>query len=343
MKQVSALFFCLMMMTMSLSGCLEETTSSNSQSINKNETSLTSWEKNISISIPDNYIDLASFSSDSKFVATLVDNGSEKAIQIWSTTNWTQIIELSNSDRINGFSFSPSGNIFTSYGGNQIHVWNMVNWTITETIELEYGVEFTMDYSDDGKYLATGHTNGEIYIWNTTNWNLVKALDYGFQIFSIDISSSIDMIAAGGPGRNVKVWETTNWSLVTTLSEHETWVQSTLFSPNGDYLISGSSKPFFSGGSQIIVWATSDWSIVKTITEDTDDVQKMNFLPTSNYFASTWSSNQLRIFEANTWTTSQTISIGAGPDYVEFSNNGRWLISLGEDYGSAQVWVKIQK
>lgn len=336
---MSALFFCLMMMTMSLSGCLEQTTSSNSQSTNKNETGLTSWEKNTSISIPGNYIELASFSSDSKFVATLVD---ESAIQIWSTTNWTQITELSNSGRINGFSFSPSGNILTSYGGNQIHVWNMVNWTITKTIELESGVEFTMDYSNDGKYLATGHKNGEIYVWNTTNWKLVTALDYGFQIYSIDISSSIDMIAAGGAARNVKVWETTNWSLVTTLSEPETWVQSTLFSPNGDYLISGSSS-FFSGGSQIIVWATSDWSIVKTITEDTDDVKKMNFLPTSDYFASTWSSNQLRIFEANTWTTSQTISIGVGYDYVEFSNNGRWLISLGEDFGSAQVWVKIQK
>jgi hypothetical protein len=137
--------------------------------------------------------------------------------------------------------------------GYPLVIYNVVDWTINETISLPNDISYSLAFSKDNKYLAVAsyYPVEEVWIYDTIDWtlNTTISLTTGF---SDSLDFSTDKLAIGIWGVNGKVYlyDTCNWTLNTTYSpfdgpmggyvsaidysDNETWLAACYYLPGTD-------------------------------------------------------------------------------------------------------------
>jgi len=102
------------------------------------------------------------------------------------------------------------------------------------------GAVFTVAFSPDGKFLATGGKGGTVRLWNpTTGLQIGQPLGgQGGQVNSVAFSPDGKMLASGGQDGKMRLWDTTARRLNKTLDCQAT-VLSVAFSHVGSRLACG--------------------------------------------------------------------------------------------------------
>lgn len=303
--------FSLILIISPLSGCLEETSETIEPDGNIIQQDYPSWEKVATISsMRDSAIFFADFTAEGEMIATFTNSGAYSVIEFWNTTDQTRITEISPESRIHGGALSPTENNMVTYGSGMMQVWNLENFTLERTIQIEEDIENCMKFSDDGAFLITAHDDWIISVWNTTDYSRVSSFDYGGQIYDADISPENDFLAVGGYKRDVKVWNLDTSELEATLDQPEAWVVGIDFSPNGVYLASSSSSLGLGGASELFVWETSDWLVHSSIVDQENRVFGLEFSPDSKFLSTTWDSRAAFFYDVGTNDLVQTLPIG---------------------------------
>ncbi|MFZ6029765.1 MAG: CHAT domain-containing protein [Chloroflexota bacterium] len=111
---------------------------------------------------------------------------------------------------------------------------------------------------------------------------------------------------------------------------HDDSVSSVAFSPDGKWLISGSSD----GSAR--VWDTGTWQEISRVTHE-DAVNIVIFHPNGKWVASGSDDSTIEIWEAETGHEVAHMSHGNSVKVAAFSPDGKWLISGSSD-GTARVW-----
>ena len=97
------------------------------------------------------------------------------------------------------------------------------------------GHVFSVAFSLDGKYLATGCSDGTAALWDVANGTEVTRMNHDGSVFSVAFSPDGKYLATAGEDRTARLWEATNGQEVARMI-HENPVGSVAFSPNGKYL-----------------------------------------------------------------------------------------------------------
>jgi WD40 repeat protein len=112
---------------------------------------------------------------------------------------------------------------------------------------------------------------------------------------------------------------------IRTLSGHTDGVLAVAFSPDGQWLASGSRD------RTVRLWQVSDGTLMRTLSGHTDHVTSVAFSPDGQYLASGSRDGQIRLWQASDGSLIRLITSVSGLSALAFSPDGQYLAS-GDSY-----------
>jgi WD40 repeat protein/energy-coupling factor transporter ATP-binding protein EcfA2 len=241
---------------------------------------------------------------------------------------------------------SPDGKTVAASGEGGIGLWDVQTGQHIGSLSIEnIGLIITMDFSPDGKTLASGDAYGTIILWDVETRQATAILPTSqLEIQSVAYSPDGKKLASSGRDKTILLWNLANGSgnLLYSLSDNARSFGLT-FSPDGDTLISHRDD------GTIIIWDVStapntslktNQSIARLIDSHTDIVANSNvaFSPDGKKLASP-GEDGIRLWNVS---TGQPIGQPLGGiqnkalNSIAFSPDGKTVAASGE--GTLILW-----
>jgi WD40 repeat protein len=138
-------------------------------------------------------------------------------------------------------------------------------------------------------------------------------------------------VAFGCRDNQIKIYDLEDYTLIGTLQGHSMAVFSLQYSPQGDYLISGSRD------AQVKIWDSTTFELIQNIPAHLFAVNHIAFHPTEPYFATASMDKSIKIWGSDDFKLYKLISREKGFATHHLSvnkltwNNANQLISLSDD------------
>jgi WD40 repeat protein len=200
-------------------------------------------------------------SGDSKFFISV---GNDKTIRKWDLTSFNNDILLQIETKINSLKITPDNKqVIIGTQDGKILLFDIESKTIVKTIFEESKNAITaFAYNHSGKWMVSGDSKGNIKIWDTKNYTLIETLEgHRSRIYDIDFSPDDELVASTSLDGTVRMWDCGNINnQPVVLTDHESWVLSIAFSPDGKRLITSSNQK-----ERILVWSTTTEQMAKDL------------------------------------------------------------------------------
>jgi WD40 repeat protein len=187
----------------------------------------------------------------------------------------------------------------------------------------------SVEFSPDGKTIATTSSAGEVTIWETSSGQELFNLPGSIARYSPDGAH----LASGSQDGTLTLWDFATRGRLRTMSGDNQRVFDVCFSPDGELLVSTRVGGVFE------VWDTETGRKVfssPAMFSGYDVLQNVTFSPDSRLLISTNIYGPDRI-DMQVWGVDQDwILLNQSPGYreIEFSPDGRWLVAPGGELGT---------
>jgi eukaryotic-like serine/threonine-protein kinase len=108
------------------------------------------------------------------------------------------------------------------------------------TLRGHEGEVYRVEFSPDGRTLASCGQDGSVRLWNAATGQLTRILrGHDGDVNSVAFSPDGRSLATGGDDGTVRLWDAASGKALATLGKHADWVTCVLFTPDGQRLVSG--------------------------------------------------------------------------------------------------------
>jgi len=201
----------------------------------------------------------------------------------------------------------------------------------------------SVGFSPSGKYIITGSYDTTIKIWKPDKKKPEKVIRYGGFVEHADYSPDGKFIAASGRDKKIKVFLDSNNRLMDVLTGHKDTVFSFSFTPDSNYLASGSSR-------KLKIWQVKGWKEKRSIKHDLFWARVVKFSPDGSRLITAGGPVLLlwKVKESPLWQkligigslSVKAIRVNKHRPYiysVDFSPDSQYYAAAGED-GGINVW-----
>jgi WD40 repeat protein/uncharacterized protein YeeX (DUF496 family) len=193
---------------------------------------------------------------------------------------------------------------------------------------------WSVAYSSDGKYLASGNASGTVEIWDAVTYILVRTLsDHSKSVRDVAFSPNSQLVASASFDKTVKIWNSSSGKLIRTLRGHEDSVNGLSFSPDGKKLASVSTDK-----------TVKVWDVDRGEADFTLDVggnfsfSGLAFSPNGKSLATGNRAGDIQLWDASTGKPLNRFRTHPGAVCsIAFTRDNQKLIS-GHMDGAVKVW-----
>lgn len=178
---------------------------------------------------------------------------------------------------------NPYGRLIaTVFNDNRIKLWDSNDLRCINTLPGHESHIFSLVFSKNGKYLASGSVDTTIKIWDCGIGKCINTLKgHTNEIKSIDYSPDTDSkyLASGSTDKTVIIWDTNSGSIIKKFDSNQ-FVTSVKYSLNGKYIIlSGLDKL----NCYLKVWNINNDSFLTIPLVNTECIYRANISQDSKY------------------------------------------------------------
>jgi WD40 repeat protein len=186
--------------------------------------------------------------------STLVSAEEDGGICLWDVDDGKCFRELVDESfhQIYSVAFGPDGETIATVGARfdegEDEQGLIVLWDISDaddisstTVETHDGTVYSLEYSPDARYFASGDDNATIRLWNVATNSCAMVMEGNSPVFSFAFAPNGKMMASGSNDGTVRLWRVEDGDgccLVNLLGHHKHEVYSVAFSPDGQTLAS---------------------------------------------------------------------------------------------------------
>jgi WD40 repeat protein/tetratricopeptide (TPR) repeat protein len=289
------------------------------------------------------FIEAISYSHDSNL---LVTGGAY--LKLWNITDYNVFARLvttgiEREDALS-VSFSPDGKYLVS--GHDppaiqeedfpylLKVWNVTDGKPLRNLGLHNAAVMSVDFSADGKLLASGSVNGSIKLWNVSDWSLQQNImtHENSSVHSVAFSPKGKILASGGSDSEITLWNVTSGERITSLEGHTSSIESISFSPSGTLLASGSRD------NSVKFWSLGKGVQVQSLSTAADDISSVSFSGDGKRFAAEGPNDTIKIWNvSDNYELTVEIESSAEIKSIAFSPDGLKLVS-GDITNNVSLW-----
>ncbi len=204
-----------------------------------------------------------------------------------------------------------------------------------------YHASVSVDFSPDGRYIATGDTDGYVRLWEVSSGENIYYTNLGGQVQGVAFSPDGQYIAADGAGGGVRVilLEASSGTEVKSsyISDSAKKLNSVAYSPDGKYVAIGVDLRW------AYLWEVDSGTRKGWGRRGASEVYAVAFSPDGKYLATGNDDGDADLWEVSSWwgqdADVQRFEPGGNVKAVAFSPNGRYLAADG--YDGENLYVTI--
>lgn len=199
-------------------------------------------------------------------------------------------------------------------------------YTLSKVLNSHLSDIWTVKFSSNGNWLASGSVDSTVKIWNNENGNIILNIKQPSGITYLDFSPNGNYIATASYDSKIRLWKLPEGVLVKEFIGHIGTVWSANFSPDGKTIASCGED------ATIKLWNVDNGHIEQTLRGHTLNVWDVKFSPDGNKLASAsfdktvriWNFRDGKLLDVLTKHTEAIVSIAFSPD-------GQRLVSTSDD------------
>jgi WD40 repeat protein/serine/threonine protein kinase len=289
-------------------------------------------------------------SQDGRWLATVL--AGQDRLYVWAAADGQQAFPLPVSPGAHRVSFRPDGaQLAVAHDGGNITIWDLDTHQRTEYTAHRNTI-VGLDYSPDGKWLATAGWDGTVRVQEAATGKLRFApLPHNDRAHCVAFSPCGRWLATGDQGGTrdegglVRIWNAATGDLVYTMLGHKSAVYGVAFSPNGSRVASAGSN------GNVRLWDglphkdgkpaahSGPPRVMQSLTGNAGAALSVAFSPDGRYLAYGASDATARVYHVMSGVERVVFRGHTRPvEAVRFSSDGRRLYSCCPEQGEAKAW-----
>ena len=289
-------------------------------------------------------VEAAEFSPDGRYAVSGSKFGYK--VMLWRVADGTLVWENEHESEVECVVFSPDGKRIATGGEDYfVRIWDTETGKQLHQWEHDSGLD-GITWSHDGTLIASGSEAGEAFLWDASNYELLGKVKVGSTINSLDFTEDDTKLAVAG---NVQYPDTTTGKthydgfaklidvkerkVIQEYKGHTASVKSVEISPNERWVATGSFD------STARVYDLKSGELIKAFKEPLR-IEAIAFTPDGQYLLTGGHQLKVSFYRLSDFTLAYELPTPR-TEYLDFSADGRLLLTAHEDSGLLSLFVML--
>ncbi|MCE9528223.1 MAG: WD40 repeat domain-containing protein, partial [Planctomycetales bacterium] len=289
------------------------------------------------------------YSADGKLLAAA---GDDNLVHTYNTVDGGALdIYTGHAGMVTALAFTADGALISGSADQTVKAWSLIpNWTLAgqlgpkpdEPLNLRPSPfanrVLALDFSDDGKFLATGggdpSRSGELMIWDMSNLTLVKNITdaHSDTVFGVEFSRDGKYLLSGAADKFVKIFNIETGKLVKSFEGHTHHVLDVAWKPDQTVIVSAGAD------NAIKVWNVETGEQQRTIAGYAKQVTSLQWVGRSNNIISCGGDGTVRYHQTDNGNNFRNFSGGSDYEYSVAASFDEKLVTAGGEDGILRIW-----